>query len=139
MPLSRKHPARWDVYRTNYLAPVHNRLARNQLVTVAQLDAGSKSQSEEVPAVAADLEDRIQEVSDNLTSNCRLVNAMITNKQKFLGQLKSADEITDELHTFLTPEQTAMFLVIIERVSATHSYCFSSKAMKNKIFSNSWT
>jgi hypothetical protein len=139
VPFSREHPARWDVYRTNYIAPFHNRLARSQFVTVAQLDAGSKSQSEEVPAVATDLEGRIQKVSDNLTSNCRLVNAMITNKQKFLGQLKSADEITDELHKFLTPEQTAMLLVIIERVSATHFYCFSLKAMMIKTFSSSWT
>lgn len=46
-----------------------------------------------------------------------MIDRLIENKQNFMQELLKMDKLTEQLQEILTPEQSAKFLVIAERVS----------------------
>ena len=51
----------------------------------------------------------------------RLIHKLLANKQEFMQELQQFEKTTDSLQVLFTPEQTAKYLIFVERVS--HSIC----------------
>lgn len=52
-----------------------------------------------------------------------LIDKLIQNKQSFLQELQKFEKTTDKLKEIFTPEQTAKYLIFVEKVSNAYQIC----------------